>query len=589
MTKNNYKKLLLIGLFVLLSLPTMAGLVKSIFISLDIDESYAVAQAYRFVRGDRLLSEMWEPHQFSAFLAAIFIKPYLMITGTTDYLVIYLRIIGIILHILVGLILISALKKTNIHRFTLVLIMFVHLNFLPKWVQMPEFEIMHYWALLLIAACMIYYFYDSPRKVYPILSGVLLVLCMFSYPTMILLYPFYIAGWIVLEMQLHGKSIKATLLSPILLTAGSLISGLSFIAYLLTYQTPKELISNISNVFLDQSHTFYTMEEKWCSYGEQLAEQFSEYSIYFLAGLTISFILFLIFKFKKHERFNIESLVISAALIAASGLEIAYMHGILFLDENLFFLQFRFIALTVPALYLGIRYNKTQAIWLYSLLLPALISIPAVLLVTNMDTNVTYAKVFPGVIAALIIYAEYEKALKQTEGTQTPVRYANLLASSLLLIGLFICRLLLIRVTGCLPLTINARMDKMEYGAEKGVYVLEDVAKVWNHNYPILKTLVKEDDKLLYVGAENLVYLSIDCEIATPATQGTNVYNEMFVRYYESHHDKKPTVIVIDKTYDTNPVYGNYFGTAALTNWIEENYQGAERMETDYMVVINEN
>ena len=232
MTKNNYKKLLLIGLFALLSLPTMAGLVKSIFISLDIDESYAVAQAYRLVIGDRLLTDMWEPHQFSAFLAAFFIKPYLMITGTTDYLVIYLRIIGIILHILVGLIFISALKKTSIRRFTLVLIMFVHLNFLPKWVQVPEFEIMHYWALLLIASCMIYYFYTTPRKIYPFISGIILVLCMFSYPTMVLLYPFYIAGWIVLEKKQYGKTTNSALLSPVLFTTGSLLGGLAFIGAL---------------------------------------------------------------------------------------------------------------------------------------------------------------------------------------------------------------------------------------------------------------------------------------------------------------------------------------------------------------------
>ena len=76
---------------VLLAVLTVLAFAKSIWISLDMDESYAVALGYRMARGDMLVRDMWEPHQFSGFLAALFTGPYLLLRGgNTDYLVIYL-------------------------------------------------------------------------------------------------------------------------------------------------------------------------------------------------------------------------------------------------------------------------------------------------------------------------------------------------------------------------------------------------------------------------------------------------------------------------------------------------------------------
>ena len=63
--------------YIVLALLTLIGIVKALFVSIDVDESYAVAQAYRLVTGDKLMYDMWEPHQFSAFLPAIFLYRFL--------------------------------------------------------------------------------------------------------------------------------------------------------------------------------------------------------------------------------------------------------------------------------------------------------------------------------------------------------------------------------------------------------------------------------------------------------------------------------------------------------------------------------
>ncbi|MFR8791977.1 hypothetical protein [Gallintestinimicrobium sp.] len=45
---------------------------KNLFIGADTDEGYGIMAGYRLAMGDRLLLEMWEPHQTSAIFTASF-------------------------------------------------------------------------------------------------------------------------------------------------------------------------------------------------------------------------------------------------------------------------------------------------------------------------------------------------------------------------------------------------------------------------------------------------------------------------------------------------------------------------------------
>ena len=226
-------------------LVTALAFVKGIFVSLDIDESYAVAQSYRLATGDRLLVDMWEPHQLSAFMSAIFIKAYLVIFQTTDYLVIYLRIVGMLIHAGLGVWLYRCLREKFPGIITFAVTM-LHMNFFPKWVQMPEFELMHYWFMLTGFLLLYPYFEgDKYSRRRPFLAGVCLVGCMMSYPTMLLLYPVYIIGLAVLEGLIKGRKGKAGLRSGLWLTLGALSSGGGFLVYLFSYQTGEEFFKNL--------------------------------------------------------------------------------------------------------------------------------------------------------------------------------------------------------------------------------------------------------------------------------------------------------------------------------------------------------
>ena len=61
-------------------LAIIAYTAKNLFIGADTDEGYGIMVGYRLAMGDRLLLEMWEPHQTSAIFTAVFIRLFVMLT-----------------------------------------------------------------------------------------------------------------------------------------------------------------------------------------------------------------------------------------------------------------------------------------------------------------------------------------------------------------------------------------------------------------------------------------------------------------------------------------------------------------------------
>lgn len=86
--KNALPNWLRAGFGVLIFLTVMAT-IKALFFGLDRNEAYVVTVAYRLVQGDRLFLEMWEPHQTSAILSAVFIKLFYLILLVNVVMVIW--------------------------------------------------------------------------------------------------------------------------------------------------------------------------------------------------------------------------------------------------------------------------------------------------------------------------------------------------------------------------------------------------------------------------------------------------------------------------------------------------------------------
>ncbi len=596
---------------------TVLACLKSVWVSLDIDESYWVAMAWRLARGDRPLMEMWEPHQFSAYLAALFVKFFLLLFDGTEYLVIYLRLAGILIHTLLGLALYRALKGDCPEpvRF---LLLFLHLNFYPKFIVSPEFELMLDWFCLGIFLLLHRYYQGGGNHFLALGAGACLTGMVSCYPTMILVYPVYLLGICALERTLLGRRGWRSLTGGLYVTAGALLSGLCYLAWLLRGMALGDVKRYLSYLLMDTSHTAYTAGEKWLRCLGEIGQQARDSAWFWAAGLLTFEGILLAGALRRRRRasFSLAETgrigLMAGALLAGWTMELWGIWGFLLGDRNQFYFQVRYMALLLPALLGAVRLRKRLGEWLYLWILPSLASVPAVLILTNMGVGVTYSKLFPGVMAAVPVLWEYgrelagrarepggEPAGRAREYGREPASRAreagfwrrlfqglSLGTGLLVLGGLFVCRLVLIRVTGCLPVTVLAPLERMEQGPEAGIYVLEESARIWNDNYRVLESYVGEEDRLLYIGPESLIYVETGAVPATPTTQGTAVYNEMFLSYYEEFPRRLPSVIVIDKTFEKNPAYAYNWQNHIIFDWIGEQYPDARTVETDFLKIL---
>lgn len=601
-------KYILTAVNVILLALTVLGVIKTCFVGFDIDEGYAVAQSYRMVMGDNMFSEMWEPHQMSAFGLAIFIAPYLLITGgKTVGLVLYLRVIGTVIHLLLG----GWFYKTacvKIGKMGSFWIALCHVNFLPKWLVLAEFEIMQYWAVcVLFLALLTWYdktvllsketagtikgnrnkkgFWNRRREdVWLIVAGATLFVAMMTYPTMILLYPVYVIFFLTLKVV----SAKEKWRSVLIFTGTTLIIGIVFLVYLRTYMTVEEFLRYVSYIFMDASHSG--------SLGFKVANSFRE-SIHFikvafmyspiaiiatgLIGVTDYFI-----NKKKEKKAKATPFLKYLFIFMLIWLGVFIGKQIilcLFGDGNQFVVYFRFAFVAFIGILAYIVCRKEVSCYFWLGILPGIVGAQATMLVTNMSFEVAQARMYIGVIATVFILFIFIKEKFSEDIIIQATGYVVLVS---FIIGLIICKLILVRVTGCMPVTVRMDMEWVKEGPAAGLLIDDDLARQYNANIPLIEEYVDEDDKLLYFGCENIYYMVSEADLATPSVQGTTVYNEMFLEYYKEYPERIPNVVIIDKTFDTNPYYNYNPQNQIMLDWIYEEFQGASVTETEYFTIL---
>ncbi len=575
----------LVLLFVALCLLSVMAILKTIFVSFDIDEGYTLAMAYRLARGDRLFVEMWESHQMSAVFLMPFVWLYLFINGSATGIVIFTRVLGTILHLMLGGWVAVTVRK-QLPSWGTFLVFLLHVNFLPKWIQTPEFELLQYWFAIGMIL-LIYRYYVRGKGLYRVfLAGMLVTAQMMLYPTQALLYPAGMLAIYWLGRKL-GRSARREMVAY---TCGAFVPGFVFLGALTTYISPQNLIRNLSEIMLDESHTLVPMAVKWKIY-------FADLTIPLMTSLVCGILMYVIYRIHRNAaRFVIPILTIFVSFI--------HLFSCLFGEENQFYFLWRYLLLTI----LGLEYvflfrvrkdavrgpvpvkrpedqkvslSDTSLAGLVLLLFGMLFSIVSflsVLLITNMDVNTTCSRLFPALLAIFMILMM----------NTVEIRYLHLMIGIGLisLMGsLFMGKLIQMRVTGCIQITVLAPMTQMADGPLKGIYVTEDLASVYEDDAAILGQYLGDGVKLLYMGGESILYLWSGAEVASPSTQGTSAYNQMFTDYYELYPEQIPDVIVVDKEMGDNPVYYVSPSNQIMLDWISEVYCPSQVIESNYLKI----
>lgn len=250
---------------ILLIILSIFAAVKMLFFAFGLDEEYQLVMAYRNVKGDRLFLTMWEPHQTSAFLCALLMRPYLAVAGTTG-VVIWLRLWGTLIHLGVSFYLYRVLRRM-VNGDSAFLLGLIYFNTIPKQIMLPEFGIMQVWFLTLLSLFLIQYYDTNVRnggtdgdtcagsRKYLILASFALVLEVLSYPSCAVLY--LLVLWII-----RRRSGKRWLADMGVVTGVCGICGVVYLGLLLQNNTLEGLFGTLSYIVNgDITHSLSFMDK----------------------------------------------------------------------------------------------------------------------------------------------------------------------------------------------------------------------------------------------------------------------------------------------------------------------------------------
>ncbi|MCD8129956.1 MAG: hypothetical protein LUE16_01535 [Lachnospiraceae bacterium] len=183
----------------ILLLGTVLAALKMIFFDYTLDEEYQIVMAYRNISVDSWFVQMWEPHQTSAFLCAWLMRLYYVAAGTYTGVILYLRICTTLIQLALTFYLYRVLCGLTEKRYAFMLAL-IYFNVVPKAIQIPEFSNMQLWFFTLLVLLLIRYYKgtgDQKRRDYIllILMGLCMSLEVLSYPSCIILFPFF-SGYI---------------------------------------------------------------------------------------------------------------------------------------------------------------------------------------------------------------------------------------------------------------------------------------------------------------------------------------------------------------------------------------------------------
>lgn len=572
--KNTLRYLLLAG--------SIAAAIKCIFVSLQMDEEYAISMSYRMLLGDKMLSQIWDPHQTSAFFIEFLIWLYEKLFHTTTGVVIWIRTAGVLIHGVIAYRVYRFLQSylSDEDSFYLGILYF---NLLPKGYVMPEFSNMMMWALTLLLLSLFRYkrlvgttLTPQEKKGYPVRlwltgieSGIWMCLLVLSYPSCVIIFPFIL--WYLWRQKDYGKR-AAGIFAGVCMLAGGL-----YLLYLFSYMNTAELIRNIGNVLAScESHTRDGAGRRLQIYAAGMGYALLIGMVYLILVAVIYRLTF--FRKKYQEWIAVRSreekgvTVLFLMFITAVVLQGLHWIFMLWKYEYSYIYAFYFFLLAAgiySSRRLGEEEKDMAMLWLRSSVLMFL----AILILTNLTVFASVKYLLPGVIAgmaALLIYTR----------DNMPEVYRKF-AGKLLIIWCFAA----IFIKGWaypdndgLMKNITCVRNIVSVGPAKGIFTDYMQGYMQESIYEEMQEYVQPGDSLLLLDAGTLPYLYQDVEVASYTTICTPSYDEILLDYWKENPEKYPDVIAVQCWYGEL----KWDAESWIMEWIEKEYGAGEIIDGKY-------
>lgn len=544
---------------ILLIAGSFLATLKCIFIGYQMDEGYALVMAYRMLIGDKMITQIWDPHQTSAFVAAFLIWIYRLLFHTTTGAVIWLRIWGTLIHGVLSYGIFRTLRSmiSPTYSFYLAILYF---NLLPKGYVTPEFSNLLTWFLTLLLLDL-FALDNRKNPLIAVRCGIWMCGMVLSYPSAILLFSFFcLYLW---KQKEYGKK------SALFFAGTCLICGALYLACLFRYMSFAQLLDNLHYILVGNSgHTEIPLVQRLAAYGMQCSQ-----ALLISVGCGITAWLFI--KIRKQEAENKKecfALFTYLTLIAATVFSVVYI--LLNPKENdyfhiytIYFLPFVF-AFSFSAK-IEEESRNTIDLWLISNILMFV----AVLILTDLTIFTSIRYVLPGIImsaSAILLYSkQYAPAAYHK---YTPALLLILCFSSIFIKGWEY------RGDENMAQNITRVRGIISEGPAKGILAEYMQCVMHETLYAEMQEYVKPKDNVFLLESDTTGYLFQDVAIASYTTISDPRYNDILLKYWELNPEKYPDVMIIPCWYGEP----RWDPESWIIQWIENEYGATQIIDGAY-------
>lgn len=542
------------GKYIMLFLLLLAVLanIKSIFFDCDIDSEYAVAMSYRMLQGDGMLQQMWEPHQTSAFLCALLMKPFVALTGGTTGIILYLHTLGALIHGVVVWIFYSFMKKRiDLNTAKLMSIFFLAVR--PKDILMPEFSNMQIWFSVLLFLSILIYLEHQDKKQWLAIGSVFLCLEVISYPSCLLV-------WLAVVTVLWIYSEKR--LKDILLFSGAcLVQGCIYVGY---------FVIQIGGVeeFLAATKHIVSGDASHQSGGEGMGFFFWEnllVSLLWLAGsLLVAFFMNKLWGMRNDKITNVQRK--GRFVLLAAGLGLIGLAIMIVIKPGRMAHVSLYLLLIIWALCASKRCEAGERRIVSAGMAISAAGFAATALLTNLDISSTLMYLILAVMVAFIPLKEYRQ--------QEALLFKKVVRYDVMILFCLLClfqRGVYVKTLGGFssPLKLGGIVKS---GPELGIIADYMGANIRNTTMAEWDSFIREGDNILIVekeGTSTIGYLYGDTGVSAPSTICTPTNDEQLLQYWEQYPDKFPDVVAVQCWYGELSVDTDSW----IMQWLEGEFQ----------------
>ncbi|MGN0413143.1 MAG: hypothetical protein ACI4FV_08915 [Lachnospiraceae bacterium] len=537
--------------------------VKMLFFAYGLDEEYQLVMSYRSAMGERLFFSMWEPHQSSAFLCSLFMKPYLHLVGTTG-IVLYLRLVGTLIHLAVSVYFYHVMKEIIKPGYAWLLAL-IYYNTIPKQIMMPEFGIMQVWFFTLMMLFLLQYYRKEKPIKYLILAAISLVFEVLSYPSCLILYPFVL-------VVLYKRSGNTKWKDMGILTAVCGGCGIGYLGMLLRGRSLSELLDTIALILAGDVTHGASIFQKLLSVAGNLLYLGSLTALVIAIALLVERLLKKrLEKRRKDSGFAGDNLDeaddaddtidfqkkktvcrVCLAVLFACVLEVIYWTV---LNQGYETMQIHLVVITVVGLAGYGKIRKKEVVQTSRILVDGIIGSGISLIAVVYLTDLTLIDSLPH--AMLAAFFAVVLFLQQTETVDCDNKKTSKTWIYLMLVVWCLTAIFGKGYTLRSGTSYNNVLESggiLKYGPAMGTISNYMGAYVYNCDYEDWQTYLQDGDRVLVVVDQvmNLgttQYLFKDVTISHFSIVNPTAYDERLIDYWKMFPEKEPNVIIVDCWY----------------------------------------